>query len=160
MSEDEAKNKKWIKEVSAGGIVYKNQDGQTFILLIMPKGPNYGPPTGYWTFPKGLLDHEGEDMEKTAIREVREEAGVNAKAIEELGYIKYFRGAGSGLYPAIKFVHYFLMEYQDGDPNDHDREVAEAKWVELSEVAGMLRFPHDKEIFAKAFAAINSKKQS
>jgi 8-oxo-dGTP pyrophosphatase MutT (NUDIX family) len=156
MAQEEAKSK-WKKEVSAGGIVYKTEAGKVSVLLIMPKEPNYGPPAGYWTFPKGLLDHDGEDKEKTAVREVREEGGVTAKPVQELGYIKYFRGAGSGFPAAIKFVHYFLMEYLDGNPEDHDEEVAEAKWVELSEVEGMLRFPHDKEIFEKAQAAINAK---
>lgn len=158
MAEDQAEqNTKWKKEVSAGGIVINTQDGQDLVLLIMPKGPNYGPPTGYWTFPKGLLDHEGEDKAKTAIREVREEGGVNAEVLSELGYVKYFRGAASGFHPAIKFVHYFLMQYKDGNPEDHDNEVAEAKWVPVADVPEMLRFKHDKEIFEKAKQAINAR---
>ncbi|HYC79838.1 MAG TPA: NUDIX domain-containing protein [Candidatus Binatia bacterium] len=147
----------WKKEISAGGIVFKEQDGRVFILLIMPKGPNYGPPAGYWTFPKGLLDHEGEDMKETAVREVKEEGGVNAEVLDELGYIKYFRGAGSGFPPAIKFVHYFLMKYLDGDPQNHDEEVAEATFVPVEEVEEKLKFKNDKEIFGRATEKLNKK---
>lgn len=149
-------NKKWKKEVSAGGIVYKKQDGRVFVLLIKPRGPNYGPPRGYWTFPKGLVDHDGEDLKETALREVREEGGVSTEIEKELGYVKYFRGASSGFYPALKFVHYYLMKYLNGDPADHDKEVAEARWFDLSEVPDNLKLPHDKEIFARAAKELNA----
>lgn len=149
----------WKKEVSAGGVVYKIGDGsataeasadkQIFILLIQPKGPNFGPPAGYWTFPKGLLDHEGENKEEVAIREVREEGGVNAVIKESLGYIKFFR-ASKAFGNAIKFVDFWLMEYVSGDPSDHDNEVAEAKWVPMEEVLATLKFDHDKEVFKRA----------
>ncbi len=144
----------WKKEVSAGGVVYKKEADQVFILLVMPKSPNYGPPTGYWTFPKGLLDHAGELKEQVAVREVREEGGVNAKIILELGMIKYFRkSADYG--NALKFVHFYLMEYLDGDPNEHDEEMAEANWFAATEVEPKLKFPHDKDIFNKAKLALN-----
>src|SRR6185503_13305423 len=123
---------KWKKEISAGGVVYKKQNGQFFVLLINPKSRNFGPPEDYWTFPKGKQDKEGEDLKQVALREVREEGGVNAEIEQELGYKKYFRNwAGD---KAIKFVHYFLMKYIDGNPNDHDEEVAFANWFPLEDV--------------------------
>ncbi len=143
----------WKKEEAAGGVVYKKQDGSVFILLINPKGPNFGPATDYWTFPKGLLD--GEEKSIAAVREVREEGGVNAEVETLLGNIKYFRKSvhyGN----AIKFVTFYLMKYVDGDPKDHDNEVAEAKWFEISEVEAYLKFPHDKEIFNKAKEKLSS----
>ena len=145
---------KWKKEVSAGGVVYKREDNNVFILLIEPKGPNYGPPVGYWTFPKGLLDKERELKEEVAVREVREEGGVNAEIEAELGMVKYFRKS-EHFGNAIKFVHFYLMKYIDGNPEDHDEEVAEAKWVKIDEVEKMLKFSHDKEIFKKAVQKSN-----
>jgi 8-oxo-dGTP diphosphatase len=142
---------KWKKETSAGGVVYKEQDGQLFVLLIQPKGSNYGPPAGYWTFPKGLVDHKGEDFKVAALREVKEEGGVEAEIEKELGYIKYFRGASSGYSPAIKFVHYFLMKYVSGDITDHDEEIAEVGWYPKDQVIEKLRFKHDKEIYERAY---------
>lgn len=139
----------WKKEISAGGVVYKKQDGKIHILLIQPKGPNFGPPVGYWTFPKGLLDQEGEKMEEVAVREVREEGGVEAEIKEKLDYVKFFRKS-KDFGNAIKFVHFWLMEYKSGDPAEHDREVAEAEWVPMEKVLETLKFNHDKEIFERA----------
>lgn len=154
--------KKWKREISAGGLVYKKDppatpsrsaggqgNGKIYILLIQPKGPNFGPPAGYWTFPKGLLDHAGENMEDVAIREVREEGGVVAEIKEPLGYVKFFRQS-KDFGNALKFVHFWLMEYKSGDVADHDEEVAEAKWFELSEAESKLKFDHDKEVFERA----------
>jgi len=139
---------KWKKETSAGGIVYKKENGQIFILLINPKSRDFGPAEDYWTFPKGKQDKQGEDLKQVALREVREEGGVNAEIEQELGYVKYFRNWEGD--KAIKFVHYFLMKYLDGNPADHDEEVAEAGWFELREAESKLKFNTDKEVFQKA----------
>jgi 8-oxo-dGTP diphosphatase len=136
---------KWKREFSAGGVVYKKEHGQIFILLLMPMGRDFGPPKGYWAFPKGKID-EGEDQSQTAVREVDEEAGVKAKIQEDLKSIKFFRNYDK----TLKFVHYYLMEYVSGDPKDHDKEVSKAEWVALDEVEKRLKFPADKEVFARA----------
>src|SRR3989338_5299238 len=148
MTED----KKWKKEISAGGIVYKQEADNVYILMINPSSRDFGPPEDYWSFPKGKQDKEGEDLKQVAIREVREEGGVKANIEAELGYVKYFRNwAGD---QAIKFVTYFLMKYLSGDPNGHDREVATAEWVELEKVESRLKFDTDKEVFEKAKKAL------
>lgn len=141
-------NTKWKKEISAGGVVYKKQDNEIFVLMINPKSRNFGPPEDYWTFPKGKQDIEGEDLKQVALREVREEGGVNAEIEQELGYVKYFRNWEGD--KAIKFVHYFLMKYLDGNPDDHDEEIVQAAWVKLDEAAVKLKFNTDKEVFEKA----------
>lgn len=151
-----ASSGKWKREFSAGGVVYKKENDSTFILLINPKGPNFGPATGKWTFPKGLLDHDGESKEQVAVREVREEGGVEAKIVAPLGYIQFFR-ASKAFGNALKFVDFWLMEYVNGDPADHDEEVAEAKWFLIDEVEKTLAWPHDKEVFARAEKILASK---
>ncbi len=149
MSQDNSDQKvKWKRETSAGGIVYKKQDSQIFVLLINPKSRNYGPAEDYWTFPKGKQDKGNEDLKEVAVREVREEGGVKAAIEQELGYIKYFRNWEGD--SAIKFVHFFLMKYIEGSPNDHDQEVADSKWFPIAEVEANLKFDTDKEMFAKA----------
>jgi ADP-ribose pyrophosphatase YjhB (NUDIX family) len=147
-------NKKWKKEIAAGGIVFKKENAKTFILLVMPKGHNYGPPVGYWTFPKGLADSEDDDMKITALREVKEEAGVEGEIVKELGYVTFFRGSSSGYDPVFKIVHYYLMKYIIGDITQHDKEVAEVSWFELEEVPSKLKFKHDKEIYERALKVL------
>jgi 8-oxo-dGTP pyrophosphatase MutT (NUDIX family) len=150
MSEE---NKKWKKEISAGGVVYKKEADSVFILLINPKSRNFGPPEDYWTWPKGKQDKEGEDLKQVALREVKEEGGITAEIEAELGYVKYFRNWDGD--QAIKFVHYFLMKYVDGTPEDHDEEVAEAGWFKIDEVESKLKFKTDKDTFDKARAILN-----
>ncbi|MBI1862869.1 hypothetical protein HYS00_02000, partial [Candidatus Microgenomates bacterium] len=48
-----------------------------------------------------------------------------------------------------KKVFYFLMEYVDGDPADHDWEVSEARFVSEEEVFKTLTFTADDEAFTK-----------
>jgi 8-oxo-dGTP pyrophosphatase MutT (NUDIX family) len=139
---------KWKREISAGGVVYKKENGKIFVLMINPRSRDWGPPEDYWTWPKGKQDKSGEDLKQVALREVREEGGVNAEIEAELGYVKYFRNWQGDA--AIKFVHHFLMKYIDGNPDNHDREVATAEWVKLDEAGKRLKFDTDKEIFEKA----------
>jgi len=147
--------KKWKKEISAGGVVYKKENNKIFVLLINPRSRDFGPPEDYWTFPKGKQDKEGEDLKAVALREVREEGGVNAQIEAELGYVKYFRNWHGD--QAFKLVHHFLMKYLDGNTEDHDQEVATAAWFPLEEAEAKLKFDTDKEIFTKAKKILDSK---
>jgi 8-oxo-dGTP pyrophosphatase MutT (NUDIX family) len=162
MTENRSEQRKKTKvEISAGGIVYKKQDGRVFILMIMPaprqdvtKTSDFKP---VWTFPKGWVgDHGDEKLTETAVREVKEEGGVDAAIISKLGQVKYFfKWEGQNVF---KIVYWFLMEYKDGDPSEHDSEVAESAWVPIEEAAAKLAYPTDKQTFKKAQAIIESNK--
>ena len=56
-------------EESAGGIVFKKENNETYILVTQ-HSQHHG-----WGFPKGLID-AGEDKQKAALREVKEEGGI------------------------------------------------------------------------------------
>lgn len=153
--------------MSAGGIVYtdarsvsrlerrdKKESGQIFILLVLTAGVTETTEQK-WTFPKGRLgDHGDETMKAVAVREVREEGGVTGEIQQDLGEVKYFyKFKGENIF---KIVHWYLMEYVSGDPGNHDHEVLEAKWFELSQVAETLVYKTDKEIFEKARRLISN----
>jgi len=128
-------------ETSAGGVVYKKEDGQGFILLTKHSA-HHG-----WVFPKGLVD-EGEDTKTTALREVNEEGGVQAKIIVELPPAEYFyKLKGETI---KKRVYYYLMEYVSGDPADHDWEMEAADWIPIEKVEETLSFASDKKVFQEA----------
>lgn len=138
-----------IQQVSAGGVVYRERDGRFQIVIVAVN------PTLRWQLPKGIVD-EGETPEMTAVREVREEAGVNAELLMMLDTIEYWY-AGNIKDERVrfhKFVHFYLMKYRDGSIEDHDHEIAEARWVEINESLKMLTFKSEREIVQKAIEMI------
>jgi 8-oxo-dGTP pyrophosphatase MutT (NUDIX family) len=49
-----------------------------------------------------------------------------------------------------KFVHFFLLRFLAGDVSGHDREVNEARWVEIGEAAAMLAFKGERAVVLRA----------
>lgn len=126
------------REFSAGGIVFNNL-GQ---VLLTKHSQNK-----HWSFPKGLID-PGQTSQQAAVREVREEGGVEAEIIDKVGYSKYvysFKGE-----KIFKVVTYFLMKYISGDHKDHDFEVEESGWYTPEDALKQLSFSQDKTLLKKA----------
>jgi diadenosine hexaphosphate hydrolase (ATP-forming) len=121
---------------SAGGVVFR---GDQVLLLRRP--------TGQWVFPKGHID-EGEDLLRTALREVEEETGVHARAVAPLGTTSYWVRLPSGQ-RAHKMVHWFLMEHVAGEPRP-EPFFPEASFVPAREALALLSFPQDRELLARA----------
>lgn len=127
-------------EFSAGGVVYrKNDEGKLEILLIRVKTR--------WSFPKGNIE-KGEPKDKAALREVKEETGVDAEIISYLGEVDYWYN--SGLIRIHKFVYYYLMKYLGGNIVPQKEEIDEAKFHLIEEVDNLLSYPTDKKIFDRA----------
>lgn len=125
------------REFSAGGIVFKDNK-----VLLTKHSQNK-----HWSFPKGLID-PGQTAEEAAIREVKEEGGVEAEIVDKVGYSKYvYTLSGEKIF---KVVTYFLMKYKSGDPKDHDWEVEEAGWFEVEDALKQLTFLKDKQLLKKA----------
>ena len=141
-----------VRQVSAGGVVYRRvADGaEVAIVRVGPKRR--------WQLPKGIVD-DGETPEQTAVREVREEAGVDARLAAPLETIEYWYVGNERDGRRVrfhKFVHLFLLEYTSGDVVDHDHEVDEARWVPLGEAADMLSFESERKAMREAAALIDS----
>lgn len=134
-----------VEQISAGGVVFRQTDSGGEIAIISAR------PSRRWQLPKGLVD-EGETAETAALREVREETGVEAELIEKIETVEYwYFGNQKGERVRFhKFVHFFLMKYLAGDTADHDHEVAEARWVKLDEAIEMLEFKSEKQAVEKA----------
>lgn len=126
------------REFSAGGIVFNNK-GQ---VLLTKHSQNK-----HWSFPKGLID-PGQTPEQAAIREVKEEGGVEAEIVDKVGHNKYvYTLNGEKIF---KVVTYFLMRYKSGHPKDHDWEVSDAGWYEVEDALKQLTFSQDKTLLKKA----------
>jgi 8-oxo-dGTP diphosphatase len=114
---------------AAGGVV--RRDGRIAVV----HRPRYDD----WSLPKGKLD-PGESFEEAALREVREETGLECELGKELSSTTYHDRKGRS-----KIVRYWLMEPVGGEfePND---EVDELRWLTPAEAAALLTYPRDAEL--------------
>ena len=108
-------------------------------------------PSLRWQLPKGIVD-PGETPVITAVREVREEAGVETELLELIETVEYWyqRVQYGQRIRFHKFVHFYLLEYKAGDVADHDHEIAEARWVSFEEAIELLAFKSERGVVEKA----------
>jgi len=136
------------REFSAGGIVFKREGRRTFWLVRKPRGnENYKGNLG-WSLPKGWID-KGEKIVEAALREVREEGGVQAKPVKKLGTMKIFFTDKDGN-RVMKFITFFVMEYVADAPEGVGWETAEVTWVLADEAMKMLVYKGERELLRKA----------
>ena len=143
------------RAISAGGVIFRPSRETVEVALISTKNGKV------WGFPKGLME-EGENLARTAHREVREETGLNGKILKNLGHVEYFYTFEGGstakdevkAVRVFKIVYFFLMEYVDGDVADHDDEVVDCRWFPLDTAIGLLKYEDEKGILGKAKDAL------
>jgi len=133
------------REFSAGGAVFKKIKGETLWLIRKTTASDLFPQQ-HWMLPKGWIN-PGEKTEETAVREVKEETGIEAKIVKKIGTERYFyKHPQDGL--ILKFATYFLMEYQKDFPGGFDSETAEIAWLPYAEAYRRLSF--EKQVLKKA----------
>jgi len=151
-----------VREISAGGVVVRNKDGEWWMAAIeLPAEPAQAPgaskrvrPKPVLCLPKGLVD-PGEKALEAALREVREETGITAALVTKLADIKYVyvRSWGDGE-RVFKIVSFYLLRYESGridNLTDEMRvEVARARWVRLQDAAKLLAYRGEKQMARKA----------
>ncbi len=132
-------------QVSAGGAVLrKTSDGLEVALISVGQPPR-------WQLPKGLVD-AGETPEAAALREVKEEAGIDATHAGLIDKVEYWYQSkrGNERIRYHKFVNFFLMWYDSGDVSLHDHEVNEARWFPVSDAIQALAFRSERAIVQRA----------
>ena len=139
-----------VREVSAGGVMYRKNSDQIQIALIHVRNR--------WGLPKGHVE-EGERIEETALREVREETGLEGRLVKKLGDIRYaYRDKTKEGEPVriYKRVHFYLLRYLKGDVRDHDHEVDEARWFPMDQVIKNLKFATERKMVHRALSILST----
>lgn len=110
MTSSDSKPKRNRPRVSAGLLMYRVKDGRLEVFLAHPGGPFFAnKDEGAWGIPKGEPE-PGDDLLSTALREFKEETGLEAKGeLLPLGSIKQRGG---------KTVHAWAFEgeYDESQP--------------------------------------------
>jgi 8-oxo-dGTP pyrophosphatase MutT (NUDIX family) len=144
MSSEPGAQKQRTREYSAGGVVVR---GEEMIAIVPTRRAADG--SRVLALPKGHVD-PGETPLEAAEREVREEAGVVAEPVTELGEARYWYRRNGRTIP--KSVTFYLFDYVDGDVADHDDEVEEARWLPLERARRELTHAAEREMVDRALA--------
>ena len=133
------------RATSAGGVVHRTVDGETEILLVHRRAPVL------WALPKGTPD-SGETIEETALRETREETGIEVEIEAPLSAIRYFFVRGTTRFH--KTVHFFLMRPIGGAIELHDGEFDEVRWARVGEALALMNHATERSVVERAVALL------
>ena len=145
------------REFSAGGVLVRSIRGRPHLAAIQPQGRK-----GVWALPKGKID-PGESAAETAVREVREETGVEGQVVEKLGDVRYTYTAtweGAKGERIFKVVSFFLLTAGRGRIDEIDEamriEVDEARWLPLDEAPRLLTHKGEREMAVRAIEKLSA----
>jgi 8-oxo-dGTP pyrophosphatase MutT (NUDIX family) len=135
-------------EFSAGGVVI-NADREVVVIVPTRRAADG---SRVLALPKGHPDGAESPLE-AALREVREEAGVEAEVVDSLGEVRYwYQRSGKRI---AKVVEFFLLRYVSGTVDDHDHEVEHARWVPASEAAKTLTYAGERDMVREALPRLD-----
>ncbi len=134
------------RETSAGGIVYRVQNGVALFLIIRDSYRN-------WGFPKGHL--EGEELpDEAAIREVQEETGLVELqldgVIETIDWFFRFRGR-----LVHKVCHFYLMRTESTRTVPQREEgITACRWARFEEASRLISYANARSVLSRANAMV------
>ena len=164
--------------ISAGGVVYRRANGRLEAVLcgrlmsLQPvsketKGkatkdgdssPEWTGKNIRWSLAKGTPD-AGETLEETALREVREETGLEVTIDSTIGSIDYWFSERGSKARFHKTVHFYLMVSGGGSTEQHDPEFDVVEWFPYEEALETVAYTNEAEVLRKALALIPSSEE-
>jgi 8-oxo-dGTP pyrophosphatase MutT (NUDIX family) len=133
------------RATSAGGVVHRTRDGQQEIVLVHRRHPRL------WALPKGT-PNAGETLEETALRETREESGLEVEIEAPIRAIQYFFVRGRTRFH--KTVHFYVMRPVGGSLEQHDHEFDEVAWHQLEEAVELMNHATERMVVEEAAAML------
>ena len=133
--------------VSAGGVVYRLVDGQTEIVICNIKA------SSTWGLPKGTPDSD-ETREQTALREVREETGLEVDIEGYIDSVDYWFVRTAERVRYHKTVIFYLMSPTGGDMSLHDHEFDVVQWLPAEEALKTLTYKNEVRVVQKGLSMV------
>ena len=131
-----------LTEKSCGAVVFRRDGGEPRYLLIREQN-------GFWGFPKGHTE-EGESERDTALREIKEETGLNVSLIEGFRRVDCHPLAREGYPNTMKQTVYFLGNYADQLITLQEKEIAEAQLIDYASALEALENDSLRQILMEA----------
>lgn len=134
------------RATSAGGVVHRSVGDRPQVLLVHRREPRL------WALPKGT-PNSGETLAETALRETREETGLQVEIEQPIRAISYFFVRGRTRFH--KTVHFYLMHATGGDLEQHDHEFDEVRWLDLEEALRLVTHVTERTVLEGAAAMLH-----
>ena len=104
---------------------------------------------GYWGFPKGHVE-AGEGEEETALREIKEETGLDVRILPGFRQVDEHPLLREGRPDVTKQTVYFLAEYENQSFRAQESEIAELKLMDGGTAMETLQFDGVKRVLREA----------
>ena len=152
---------------SAGGVVYRRVNGRIEAVLCGRTLPSSRGKSGAtagalnteeytWNLAKGTPD-PGETLEETALREVREETGLEVDIAAPLGTIEYWFHRREFNVRYHKTVHFYLMVPVGGGIELHDPEFDVVQWFPSEEALQAMTYANEVDVMWRALEVISKR---
>jgi len=129
-----------LSEKSCGAVIYRRKSGNLEFLLIKNRRG------GNWGFPKGHIER-GEDEKTTALREVKEETGLDVRLTEGFRSLSEYHPRGR----IFKQVVFFLAEMPEGGQIvPQQAEIDRFIWADYGLAMRTFRFNNDRNVLTQA----------
>ncbi|MBP3255194.1 MAG: NUDIX domain-containing protein [Clostridia bacterium] len=128
------------KEKSCGCIIIKDNK----VLLVYEKNRNF------WGFPKGHVE-KGENEIQTALREVKEEVGLDVEINEKKRYVLNYIIRDE----IDKTTVLFLATPKNEQIIMQESEIENIKWCDFEEAINTLTFENWKELLKKVIEELD-----
>ncbi len=144
----ELKSLNCLYEKSCGAIIIHKANKDNYKVLLV-KNHN----GRYWSFPKGHVE-KGETEEETAIREIKEETGLDVEIVDSFREVSDYCPFGR----IKKRVVFFMAQTFSTDVKVQKEEIDSYIWVDLYDVHNKCTYDNDLRVIRKARANISKLK--